>query len=62
LQNSATALSVGVLFCLMITGLSTSLRHALASGLHAQGVPAATATSVAALPPVNTLFAGVPRR
>ena len=44
-------------FSLMITGLATTLPHTLATGLHAQGVPLATANSVAALPPVSTLFA-----
>jgi hypothetical protein len=56
-QNSGTSLSIGVFFSLMIIGLSTSLPHTLATGLHAQGVPLTTATSVAALPPVSTLFA-----
>jgi MFS family permease len=56
-QNSGTALSIGVFFSLMITGLATTLPHTLATGLHAQGVPLATANSVAALPPVSTLFA-----
>jgi MFS family permease len=56
-QNSGTSLSIGVFFSLMITGLSTSLPHTLAAGLYAQGVPEPTATSVAALPPVSTLFA-----
>ncbi|HEX3781470.1 MAG TPA: MFS transporter [Pseudonocardiaceae bacterium] len=56
-QNSGTALSIGVFFSLMISGLATTLPHALSSGLQAQGVPAATAGSVASLPPVSTLFA-----
>ena len=56
-QNSGTALSIGVFFSLMITGLATTLPHTLATGLHAQGVPLATANKVAALPPVSTLFA-----
>jgi MFS family permease len=56
-QNSGTALSIGVFFSLMTSGLATSLPGALTSGLHAQGVPADTAASVAHLPPVSTLFA-----
>jgi MFS family permease len=56
-QNSGTSLSIGISFSLMIAGLAGTLPRTLASGLHAQGVPLATATSVAALPPVSTLFA-----
>ncbi len=56
-QNSGTSLSIGVFFSLMIAGLATSLPHTLSSGLQAQGVPPATAATVAALPPVSTLFA-----
>jgi MFS family permease len=56
-QNSGTSLSIGVFFSLMIAGLANSLPHTLSSGLQASGVPANTATSVANLPPVSTLFA-----
>jgi MFS family permease len=56
-QNSGTALSIGVFFSLMITGLASSLPGALDSGLRAQGVDAAAASHVAGLPPVSTLFA-----
>jgi MFS family permease len=56
-QNSGTALSIGVFFSLMTSGLATSLPRALSSGLQAQGVPADTAAGVAHLPPVSTLFA-----
>jgi MFS family permease len=56
-QNSGTSLSIGVFFSLMIAGLASTLPHTLGSGLRASGVPAATATSVANLPPVSTLFA-----
>ncbi|MEV6792991.1 MFS transporter [Streptomyces sp. NPDC051320] len=56
-QNSGTALSIGLSFSLMISGLAGSLPHALNSGLQAQGVPAATAAEVSGLPPVSTLFA-----
>ncbi|MFI9380675.1 MFS transporter [Kutzneria sp. NPDC052558] len=56
-QNSGTSLSIGVFFSLMIVGLAGSLPSTLSAGLQAQGVPAATAQSVASLPPVSTLFA-----
>ncbi|MFF1734886.1 MFS transporter [Streptomyces sp. NPDC058247] len=58
-QNSATVLSIGIFFSLMIAGLSTSLPAALTHGLTAQGVPAADAAKVAALPPVGVLFASL---
>ena len=56
-QNSGTALSIGVFFSLMVAGLARSLPDTLTTGLQAHGVPAATAESVANLPPVSTLFA-----
>ncbi|MFI2122498.1 MFS transporter [Streptomyces sp. NPDC020299] len=56
-QNSGTALSIGVFFSLMVSGLASSLPATLSSGLQAHGVPAATAHDVASLPPVSTLFA-----
>jgi MFS family permease len=56
-QNSGTALSVGVFFSLMVSGLATSLPGSLSGGLHAAGVPTAVAEQVAGLPPVSTLFA-----
>src|SRR3989440_2826693 len=55
-MNSASVLSIGVFFTLMIIGLSSGLPHALPSGLLAHGVPAADATRVSQLPPVATLF------
>jgi MFS family permease len=57
LQNSGTALSIGVFFSLMITGLAASLPLTLSAGLRDQGVPSGVAASVAHLPPVSTLFA-----
>jgi MFS family permease len=42
-QNSGTALSIGLFFSLMISGLASSLPHTLNSGLQAQGVPPGTA-------------------
>ncbi|WBO69470.1 MFS transporter [Streptomyces camelliae] len=56
-QNSGTALSIGVFFSLMVSGLAATLPRTLAQGLHAHGVPAGTAHEVASLPPVSTLFA-----
>ena len=41
-QNSAQVLSIGIFFTLMILGLAATLPHALASGLQAHGVSAAT--------------------
>jgi MFS family permease len=56
-MNSASVLSIGVFFTLMIVGLSSSLPHTLQSGLLAHGVPAADAAKISHLPPVSTLFA-----
>jgi MFS family permease len=56
-MNSASVLSIGVFFTLMIVGLSAHLPHTLQSGLVAHGVPAADAARVSQLPPVATLFA-----
>jgi MFS family permease len=56
-QNAGQVLSIGVFFSLMVAGLADSLPGTLSSGLTAQGVPAATADSIAQLPPVGTLFA-----
>jgi MFS family permease len=56
-QNSAQVLSIGIFFTLMIVGLSTTLPHAMSSGLEAHGVSATTAKHVAHLPPVSILFA-----
>jgi MFS family permease len=56
-QNSASVLSIGVFFTLMIVGLASVLPHSLQTGLTAHGVPAADATRISHLPPVATLFA-----
>jgi MFS family permease len=56
-QNSAQVLSVGIFFSLMIAGLATNLPHTLSSGLHAHGVPLATARAIGKVPPVSVLFA-----
>ena len=58
-QNSGTAVSIGVVFTLMIVGLSSSLPTTLSGGLVKLGVPAGTAHQVATLPPVSSLFASV---
>jgi MFS family permease len=56
-MNSASVLSIGVFFTLMIVGLAAGLPQAMETGLMAHGVPAAAAHQAAALPPVATLFA-----
>jgi MFS family permease len=58
-QNSGMALSIGIFFSLLIVGLAAALPHTLAAGLHAQGVPRATADQVSRLPPVATVFAAL---
>jgi MFS family permease len=58
-QNSGMSLSIGIFFSLMIAGLAATLPRTLASGLRAQGVPAAVAAHVANLPPVATLFSAL---
>jgi MFS family permease len=55
-QNSAMVLSIGIFFTLIITGLAAHLPATLARGLTAQGVPAAAAAKIAALPPTATVF------
>ncbi|MGH3319494.1 MAG: MFS transporter [Streptosporangiaceae bacterium] len=57
LQNSGMALSIGIFFSLMTTGLAARLPHSLYAGLTGQGVPDAVAGKVAGLPPIGTLFA-----
>ncbi|HEX6452193.1 MAG TPA: MFS transporter, partial [Trebonia sp.] len=58
-QNSGTAVSIGVVFTLMIAGLSSSLPSTMSSGLTRLGVPSGVAHQVATLPPVSSLFASV---
>jgi hypothetical protein len=58
-QNSGTAVSIGVVFTLMIAGLSSSLPSTMMSGLTRLGVPASVAHQVSTLPPVSSLFASV---
>jgi MFS family permease len=56
-MNSASVLSIGIFFSLMVAGLSSKLPSTLFSGLTAQGVPAATAAPISHLPPIGVLFA-----
>jgi MFS family permease len=58
-QNSGTAVSIGVVFTLMIAGLSSTLPSTLTGGLVKLGVPDGIAHQVATLPPVSSLFASV---
>ncbi|HTR91313.1 MAG TPA: MFS transporter [Trebonia sp.] len=58
-QNSGTAVSIGVVFTLMIAGLSSSLPTTLSGGLTRLGVPGDVAHQVGTLPPVSSLFASV---
>jgi MFS family permease len=55
-QNSASVLSIGIFFSLMVTGLASKLPSTMFSGLTAQGVPASAATSISHLPPIGVLF------
>jgi MFS family permease len=56
-MNSGTAISIGIFFSLLITGLHSTLPRTLYSGLQAQGVPSDIANHVAHLPPVSSVFA-----
>jgi len=58
-QNSGMSLSIGIFFSLMVAGLANTLPRTLTSGLTAQGVPLAQATTIAHLPPVSTVFAAM---
>jgi hypothetical protein len=58
-QNSATVLSIGIFFTLIILGLAATLSSALSHGLTAQGLPPASAARIATLPPVSVLFAAL---
>jgi MFS family permease len=58
-QNSGTAVSIGVVFTLLIAGLSSKLPSSLSGGLTKVGVPSGIAHHIAALPPVSSLFASV---
>jgi MFS family permease len=55
-MNTASVLSIGVFFTLMIVGLAAGLPSTLQNGLVAHGVGAADAARISHLPPVATLF------
>jgi hypothetical protein len=55
--NTASVLSIGVFFTLMIVGLASNLPHVLQAGLVQHGVPIVDAHRISTLPPVATLFA-----
>jgi MFS family permease len=56
-MNSASVLSIGIFFSLMVAGLSSKLPSTLLSGLTTQGVPASAAAPISHLPPIGVLFA-----
>ncbi len=56
-QNSASVLSIGVFFSLIIVGLSSTLPAVLFHGLASHGVPSGAAAQISHLPPVGSLFA-----
>jgi MFS family permease len=56
-QNSASVLSIGIFFSLMIVGLAGQLPSTLYHGFVTHGVAPATAARISHLPPVTTLFA-----
>jgi MFS family permease len=56
-MNSASVLSIGIFFSLMVAGLSSTLPSSMFHGLTAQGVPAAAAAPISHLPPIGVLFA-----
>jgi EmrB/QacA subfamily drug resistance transporter len=55
-QNGASLVSIGVFFSIVTAGLAASLPTTFYAGLTANGVPAATATQIAHLPPTAALF------
>jgi EmrB/QacA subfamily drug resistance transporter len=56
-MNSASVLSIGIFFSLMVAGLASKLPESMFSGLTAQGIPASAATTISHLPPIGVLFA-----
>jgi MFS family permease len=56
-QNSASVLSIGIFFSLMVAGLASKLPSSMFSGLTAQGIPASAASTISHLPPIGVLFA-----
>jgi MFS family permease len=56
-MNSASVLSIGIFFSLMVAGLASKLPASMFSGLTGQGIPASAATTISHLPPIGVLFA-----
>jgi MFS family permease len=56
-MNSASVLSIGIFFSLMVAGLASKLPSSMFSGLTAQGIPASAASTISHLPPIGVLFA-----
>jgi EmrB/QacA subfamily drug resistance transporter len=56
-QNSASVLSIGIFFSLMVAGLASKLPASMFSGLTQQGIPASAASTISHLPPIGVLFA-----
>jgi MFS family permease len=56
-MNSASVLSIGIFFSLMVAGLSSKLPATMFSGLTSEGVPASAAVPISHLPPIGVLFA-----
>ena len=54
-------LSIGVFFSLMVAGLASRLPHPMFVGLTAPGVQTASAATISHLPPIDVLFARLPR-
>lgn len=55
-QNSASLVSMGLFFSIVIAGLASTLPATFFSGLTHYGVPALDATKIANLPPTSALF------
>src|SRR5215469_15610441 len=55
-QNGATLVSIGLFFSIVTLGLAAALPSTLYSGLTRYGVPSATASAIAHLPPTAALF------
>jgi MFS family permease len=56
-MNSASVLSIGIFFSLMVAGLASKLPASMFSGLTHQGIPASAASMISHLPPIGVLFA-----
>lgn len=56
-SNAGSSLSIGLIFSLLVIGLSASLPTSLTAGLGGQGVSSPVAQQIGALPPVGLLFA-----